>query len=84
MFEPLAVWESIGGDLLNAIMETTYFRWGLLLFIVAIVGSIVSGLIDVAITVAQYGAVLLLALGLLEVVAPGFLTSLLGILFVLV
>lgn len=69
------------GELLQTVFEvimaSTFFKWALLLFIVLFIASLVSGLIDVAIVAAQYGLIVLLALGVLEFIAPGILQAVL-------
>lgn len=66
---------SITADtVIDAILGTTYFRWALLLFAVLVIGSILSGLIDITLQVIQYGVLLLIILGILEFVGLGLLT----------
>lgn len=70
-----------GGDILQTaievILSSTFFRWALLLFLVAFIGSLLSGLLDVALMVAQYGMIILICLGILEFIAPGILAAIL-------
>ena len=64
---------------LDILLQSTYFSWALLLVIVAVIGSVISGLIDIAMMIAQYGAVVLVILGILEFVAPNLLTAIVDI-----
>lgn len=75
--EPLLL-ETAVEQFLDIVMNSTYFRWALLLFVVAVVGSLISGLLDIALIVAQYGTVVLVVLGILEFVAPGLLAAILN------
>jgi hypothetical protein len=75
--EPLLL-ETAVEQFLDIVMNSTYFRWALLLFVVAVVGSLISGLLDIALMVAQYGTVVLVVLGILEFVAPGLLAAILN------
>jgi hypothetical protein len=69
--------ESIATEIAQLILGSTYFRWALLLFIVAIIGSILSGLIDIAVVILRYGLVVLVIMGILEFVAPDLLAAIL-------
>jgi hypothetical protein len=66
-----------GGEILNFILDSTYFKWALLGFIVVLAATIINGVIDLAIEVAQYGIALLVIAGILEFVAPSLLASIL-------
>jgi len=72
---------AVENDIIKVILSSTYFRWVLLLVLIAIVGSIVSGLIEAVVLVAKYGAILLFVVGLLEFIAPEVLGEILNNLF---
>jgi len=61
------------GGVIDVILNTIIFRWVLLLVILAIGASILSGMLDAIELIAKYGAVVLLVVGFLEIVSPAIL-----------
>lgn len=64
---------------LEPLLETTITKWALALLVIFIVGSILSGLIDIAVTIAQYGLLVLLVLAVFEIVVPGAVSGVLSV-----
>lgn len=72
-FVPLAL-----EGVVDLVLSSTYFRWALLLFVVAVVVSLLNGLLEITLLVVRWGVVVLVLVGILEFVAPGALDAVLG------
>jgi len=70
--------EAMGMEFVDFVLQSVYLRWAVILFVVLVGASIISGLLDVGLMIAQYGLVVLIALGILEFVAPGLLSTILN------
>lgn len=65
---------AVGRDIVTALLNSSYVVWGLLLVVGIFIGTIVSGLLDIALIIAKFGLLFVLALAAIEFGLLNFLS----------